>query len=153
MLLAGLRLRRQRFTAPERVDPALAQQVDELMDSGLCCSETIYAVAMQRLEPAADPAGARLVGLCGGMGNRQATCGVYTGGAVAIATLMHDAPARKVRSLCSEFQERLAASHSGELVCADLIKQRQTGTSKQEFCHQITRQGSALVIELVEENR
>ena len=69
---------------------SLGKKVDNYFNQGYCCSESIVKAAVDEYCPefSSDVALAVSSGLCGGMGSKQATCGVFTGGAVALGLVM-----------------------------------------------------------------
>ncbi|MBF0154161.1 MAG: C_GCAxxG_C_C family protein [Magnetococcales bacterium] len=136
-------------------DPLIArigQRAAALYEEGLCCSEAIFLAVTEALGQ--DPQAMRSLvplasGLCGGMGNRNATCGVFTGGAMALGWLMGQTSAQDkdkiTRTLTARFQERLLAE-AGALRCQDLLDHfgpiRNLG---KRMCRRLTSQGAEVL--------
>ncbi len=124
-------------------------------EEGYCCAEAIVAAALEVYWTAHAPPLAHLAaGLCGGMGNQQATCGVFTGAALAIG-LVAGGPAGKgrdarIKTAAALFQQRLAAEAGGQL-CHELLKEMGIANWNKRLCRRLTRRGAELLAEVLEE--
>ncbi|MBF0177002.1 MAG: C_GCAxxG_C_C family protein [Magnetococcales bacterium] len=139
---------------------AIRQRADALYEGGLCCSEAVFLAVVESLGEEPDRA-RNLVplasGFCGGMGNRNATCGVYTGGAMAAGLLVGKTTPqdkeKSTRNLTARFQERLLAE-AGALRCQDLLDKfgpiRNIG---KRMCRRLTAQGAEILARTILESK
>lgn len=90
--------------------------------------------------------------LCGGMGNRKATCGVFTGGAAAIGLVAGGLPEKggdkRIRDLSASFQEELAQKAGGQ-ICEDLLNEMGLRNWNKRLCKRLTRQGAEILAGLI----
>ena len=122
---------------------------------GHCCAEAILLSAIEVYAPDTSREVTRMAtGLCGGMGNHNATCGVFTGGALAIGLLtdgVSDGRRKKmVKTLSSRFQielEQLAGGH----ICESLLKEMGIRNWNGRLCRKLTRQGAEVLAGLMNE--
>ncbi|MBF0136533.1 MAG: C_GCAxxG_C_C family protein [Magnetococcales bacterium] len=144
----------------DRMITKIGERAEALYGEGLCCSESIFLAVVESLGENPDVARTMVPvasGLCGGMGNRNATCGVYTGGAVAIGLLRgRSSPLDKdklTRTLTARFQEQLLAE-AGALRCQDLLDKfgpiRNIG---KRLCRKLTRQGAEILAKTILESK
>ena len=140
-------LRRGDVADPRAV--AAGEEAERWMGEGRCCAEAIVLATIDRFAPDA-PRGvaAAAAGLCGGMGNQRATCGVYTGGALAIGLLPGGRDARALKGLSAGFQERLAAE-AGALECGELRRLMGWRNLTGGRCRELTARGAELLAEMV----
>ncbi|WP_082626974.1 C-GCAxxG-C-C family protein [endosymbiont of Ridgeia piscesae] len=123
---------------------------------GYCCSEAIM-LAMSDVYPngaKAEIAGVAS-GLCGGMGNKKATCGVFTGGAAALGLVAGKAPQKggnkQIRELASRYHETLEQEAGGQ-ICEEILKQMGIRNLNKRLCRKLTRRGSELLAQLIEQS-
>ncbi|WP_085441751.1 C-GCAxxG-C-C family protein [Magnetofaba australis] len=143
---------------PDEEVSSLAQAAEELAlslaKSGYCCSEAILLAAGRVMRPNdTDPPYQMATGLCGGMGGRQATCGIFTGGALAIAH-MCDEPTvsgdrkKRVKSVSEAFQRRLQEHTGGINQCDALLEDfgviRNIGKRQ---CRKLTGEATRILVE------
>lgn len=144
-----LRLKRDEPGAAERT-VAMGRLAEVEMASGRCCAEAMVLAAVEHLNPSATPMpAASLAGLCGGMGGRRATCGVYTGGALALGVALEGAPSKVVKRASARLLERLEAE-SGALVCGELLARMGPENSDYSLCRRLAARGAELVEEIAE---
>ncbi|MBF0623755.1 MAG: C_GCAxxG_C_C family protein [Magnetococcales bacterium] len=136
----------------------VGQRAEAHYKGGLCCSEALFLAATEGFGtgPAPPERAALAAGLCGGMGNRQATCGVFTGGAVAVGFLVGKTSLqdrdKTVRTLVARFQERLERE-AGAHVCRDLLDRfGPVGNLNKRLCRKLTRRGAEILTDLLLEN-
>ncbi len=123
---------------------------------GECCSEAIVHAAVDTFETAL-PAEVVpvMAGLCGGMGNRQATCGVFTGGAVALGMIARGPQAtldkKALSALSGRYHERLQQQW-GAQTCGELLEKMGIRNWNHSQCRKLTRQGAELTAILLLES-
>lgn len=123
---------------------------------GHCCAEAILLAAIEVYAPDTSREVTQMAtGLCGGMGNHNATCGVFTGGALAIGLLTDGTSdsrrKRQVKTLSSRFQvelEQLAGGH----ICESLLKEMGIRNWNGRLCRELTRQGAEVLAGLMSES-
>lgn len=90
-------------------------------------------------------------GLCGGMGNRKATCGVFTGGAVAFGLIANQrgdvVDKKQLKALAARF-EGILAQEAGGQICEDILKKMGIRNWNYSQCKKLTGRGAELVAEL-----
>jgi C_GCAxxG_C_C family probable redox protein len=93
--------------------------------------------------------------LCGGMGNYKVTCGVFTGGAVAVGLVAGGDPGKKrdkrIREVAMRFQELLEQEAGGH-VCEDLLAKMGLWNFNKRLCKRLTRQGAEMLAGLIIES-
>jgi C_GCAxxG_C_C family probable redox protein len=129
---------------------------EDYFSRGYCCSEAIMlAISDVYLNGARNEAASIASGLCGGMGNKKATCGVFTGGAMALGMVTGAAPRkggnREVRELASRYHE-LLEQVAGDQICEDILKQMGIRNLNKRLCRKLTGRGSELIAQLIEEH-
>jgi C_GCAxxG_C_C family probable redox protein len=131
----------------------LAQKVDEQFCDGYCCSEAIVIAATELYAPniPKELAHAAASGLCAGMGDKKATCGVFTGGAVAIGLVLgkgvkKDKP---IKRLSSQYHQQLE-QHAGGQICQQLLDNMGVMNWNGSRCRRLTRDGGAILQSLFE---
>ena len=135
-----------------------AERAIRYFQEGYCCSESVvrsilelYApsVPVETLMPLAS-------GFCGGMGDRNGVCGVFSGGVLVLGHFMgrrHSGESdREVRRLAGEFQSRLKEESKGALICRDILKDMRFTNWNKRGCRRLTGLGAMMVAELIEEN-
>ncbi|MCP3666677.1 MAG: C_GCAxxG_C_C family protein [Gammaproteobacteria bacterium] len=87
-------------------------------------------------------------GLCGGMGGYKATCGVFTGGAMAISLLSSQGrlpEGKKTRELSARFHQQLLA-HAGGQICEELLEDMGSIRNiNKRLCRKLTRDGAEIL--------
>lgn len=103
------------------LDPAV-EVVEDLMLSGLCCTQAIVELALDETDRADPPMVAAAASLCAGMGVGGA-CGALTGGLLALSILRGDEPVREatVRRYVEWFKEEFGSTECRDLVADDPI--------------------------------
>lgn len=124
--------------------------------AGECCSEALVHAIIDHWSPGTPPETATMVqGLCGGMGNKRATCGVFTGGAVAIGIVAQaqseTVDAKRVKQITARFQELLEREW-GDHICGNLLKGMGMGNWNRSHCRRLTCRGAELVVEILHES-
>ncbi|MGN7610677.1 C-GCAxxG-C-C family protein [Magnetococcales bacterium HHB-1] len=140
----------------KEIDLAIAKRLKE----GYCCSEALFLGTMDALpeEKAFDQNLVRVTsGLCGGMGTRESTCGVFTGGAIALGYLAGrttpDKKDQRGRDLSAQFFKTLS-EEAGAHSCRDLLdKFGRVANLNHQKCHQLTRQGGEVLAKIIQEHK
>ncbi|PLY15794.1 MAG: 1-deoxy-D-xylulose-5-phosphate synthase [Sedimenticola sp.] len=92
--------------------------------------------------------------LCGGMGNNKATCGVFTGGALALSLFTDGAVGKqrdtRIKPASADFQERLAAEVGGH-VCEELLSNMGMLNWNKRMCRLLTRHGAEVLAEVIDQ--
>ena len=121
---------------------------------GYCCSEAMVLAAIDVYVPEADKRVIDMVsGLCGGMGNKRATCGVFTGGAAALGLVAQGyggCSGKCVRKASSDFHQQLERLAGGQL-CGDLLASMGVRNWNKSQCRELTRKGAVLLASIIEE--
>ena len=146
----------------DRVTPtdyATMKQIGESAEAyfrnGECCVEAVVHATIDHLAPDTPPEVVAMVqGLCGGMGNKRATCGVFTGGAVAIgiAAKAREVPltAEQIKKITARYLELLEQEWGGH-TCDELLKGMGISNWNRSQCRRLTIRGAELVAELMAE--
>jgi C_GCAxxG_C_C family probable redox protein len=126
----------------------LAQKVEEKFCDGYCCSEALV-IATTELYAHDIPkelAHAASSGLCGGMGNKKATCGVFTGGALAIGLVLGKGVKKdkRIKELTALYHQQLE-QHAGEQICQQLLDKMGFMNWNGSRCRRLTRDGGAIL--------
>ncbi|QYZ67925.1 MAG: C_GCAxxG_C_C family protein [Gammaproteobacteria bacterium (ex Lamellibrachia satsuma)] len=133
------------------------ERAEHYFAEGYCCSEAIL-LAMADIYPnsAKTEVAGLASGLCGGMGNKKATCGVFTGGAAAFGLVAGKAPQkggnRQIKELASRYHEILEQEAGGQ-ICEEILKQMGIGNLNKRQCKKLTRRGSELLAQLIEQSK
>ncbi|MBA1445207.1 MAG: C-GCAxxG-C-C family protein [Chromatiales bacterium] len=133
------------------------ERAEHYFAEGYCCSEAIL-LAMADIYPnsAKTEAAGLASGLCGGMGNKKATCGVFTGGAAAFGLVAGKAPQKggneQIRELASRYHEILEREVGGQ-ICEEILKQMGIGNLNKRRCKKLTRRSSELLVQLIEQSK
>jgi C_GCAxxG_C_C family probable redox protein len=128
---------------------------DQRVEEGYCCAEAILAATLETYWVPPHPPLAHLVaGLCGGMGNQQATCGVFTGGAVAIG-LVAGGPAGKGRDerikATAALLHRRLREEAGAQFCGDILEHMGIANWNKRLCRRLTVRGAEILAEILAE--
>lgn len=121
--------------------------------TGACCAEAVVHACLDHLAPEGDLAVHTLVaGLCGGMGDRQATCGVFTGGAIALAAIYQargeSRDHRQLKAQAAKLHQQLSQEWDAQL-CGDIRKTMGVRNWNFSQCRRLTQRGAERVAELV----
>ena len=121
--------------------------------NGECCSEAVVHAAIELLAPETpDEVVAMVRGLCGGMGAGKATCGVFTGGAVALGLIANTAKGtvdkKQLKQMALHYEELLSEEAGGQ-ICEELKKKMGIRNWNGSQCRKLTRRGAELVAEMV----
>ena len=139
----------------EQTLKSVKEQAEDYFQQGDCCSEALVKTLVQRHSKSLDADSAKLMttGLCGGMGNKQATCGVFTGGAVAISLLIDEAKDRKkeIKKLSADFHQQLSDVYQDEQ-CEKILKKMGLKNLNRSQCKKLTGIGAELVEKIVINN-
>jgi C_GCAxxG_C_C family probable redox protein len=132
----------------------IGETAEEYWKEGYCCSEAMVLAAAKTFAPDRLPIAETLGGgLCGGMGDEKATCGVFTGGALAIGLLAdYTGPVKQsmpdVKVLAARFRERMEEEAGGH-ICADLLAHMGDANKEKKLCGMLTRRGAEVLGELI----
>jgi len=131
----------------------LPQKVDEQFCDGYCCSEAIV-IATTELYGSNIPkeiVHAASSGLCGGMGGKNATCGVFTGGAVAISFVLGKGlkKDKQIKTLSAQYHQQLE-QHAGGQICQQLLDKMGILNWNGSRCRRLTRDGGAILQSLLD---
>ncbi len=122
----------------------LAQLVEKQFRDGYCCSEAIVMAATKKYSPDIPDhlAHAAASGLCAGMGDKQATCGVFTGGAVAIGLVLGKGikKDKRIKNLSALYHKQLE-QHAGEKICQSLLNDMGIRNWNGSQCRNLTIKG------------
>lgn len=135
----------------------LRETAETLFADGYCCSEAVVLAAIEHLAPSTPRDSVKLAtGLCGGMGDRGATCGVFTGAAMAAGLVIpederkaHKARSRELAMQLRSTLEREAGGH----VCQDILKQMGLKNINKRLCRKLTGRGAELLGELLTQSK
>ena len=142
-----LRLKRDQAGADPRV-VVMGRLAEVEMAGGRCCAEAMVLAAVEHLNRDASPTlAASVAGLCGGMGGKRATCGVYTGGALALGVALEGQDRKALKRASGELVERLEAE-SGALVCRELLDRMGPTNKDYSQCRRLAARGAELVAEI-----
>jgi C_GCAxxG_C_C family probable redox protein len=139
----------------------MEQNAQAHFNNGYCCSEALFLSVIETFSKEDLGKAGELVsmasGFCGGMGNKKATCGVFTGGALALGFLSRNASPtptqrKKTRKLSAQYLERLE-KNTGAHVCHELLDEKGLFNRKAKFCQKLTCQGAEVLAELIQENQ
>ena len=145
-----LRLARDEPAADARV-VKMGERAEGYMAAGRCCTEAVILAAIDAFAPDTPKAVATsAAGLCGGMGTREATCGVYTGAALAIGVIRPGEKAVALKDATAAFQRRLAGE-AGGLVCQELRERMGEPNRDGTLCRRLTARGAEIVAEMMVE--
>lgn len=139
-----------------RDDPRIARMgelTERYFKAGFCCSEALIRAACEVFAPELPAELSRSgTGLCGGMGTKEATCGVYTGGAVALGLLGGNRVPKEdhghTKRCTVLFQERLRAE-AKHLGCKELLKEMGLANWNRRLCCRLTRRGGEILAEVI----
>ena len=146
------RLLREDPTADRRVVET-GERAERYMEGGRCCTEAMILAAIDGFAPETSRAvAAAAAGLCGGMGTREATCGVYTGAALAFGVVRPEDDAKALKGAAGEFQRRLA-DEAGGLVCGELRDRMGPANADGSRCRRLTARGAEILAEMVVSDR
>ncbi|GBD98356.1 putative redox-active protein [bacterium BMS3Abin07] len=126
--------------------------------NGYCCSESILKAAIEIFSLDVEPGLVRMAsGFCGGMGNGEGPCGVYSGGIMVIGILAGRTDIgesdRLSRKLSGQYTERLRSLADG-IICRDLLDNMGfTGNFNKRGCRKLTRRGAETLADIIAENR
>ena len=135
--------------------PSVKEQAETYFKNGDCCSEALVQTLAERFTTEYDPDIAKhmVTGLCGGMGRKQATCGVFTGGAVAISLLTKETSDRKkiVRKASSEFHQQLQDIYGSDQ-CEQILGKMGIKNWNRSQCRKLTGIGTEILEKLISKN-
>lgn len=137
---------------PNRKAEQTGARAVEMASEGQCCAEALVASVIDNIRPETSTAIVPLMtGLCAGMGNKQATCGVFTGGAVALGLLAEELPEEQrkktIKKLAAEYEAQLSSEAGGQR-CHDLRKKMGLRNWNNGECHKLTGRGAELVVQI-----
>jgi C_GCAxxG_C_C family probable redox protein len=122
----------------------LPQLVEKQFRDGYCCSEAIVMATTKLFSPDIPEhfAHAAASGLCGGMGDKQATCGVFTGGAVAIGLVLGKGVKKdkRIKKLSALYHKQLE-QHTGEQICQSILDDMGISNWNGSQCRNLTIKG------------
>jgi len=131
----------------------LAQKVEEQFCDGYCCSEALVIATADRYAPNIPKtiAHAASTGLCGGMGDKKATCGVFTGGAVAIGLVLGKGVKKdkRIKKISALYYQQLE-EHAGGQVCQQLLDKMGFMNWNGSRCRRLTRDGGTILQSLLD---
>jgi hypothetical protein len=123
----------------------LGRRALERAGEGRCCAEAVILAVLEQVGAVeVERLAASARALCGGMGNREATCGVYTGGALALGFALEGAGKEELKAAAARFQEALRAE-AGALACKALRQDMGAANEGNRLCHRLTARGAELV--------
>ena len=135
---------------------SLGDQVDGYFTQGYCCSESIVMAVVDEYCPEVSPelAMAASSGLCGGMGSKQATCGVFTGGAIALGLVLGKGQKKdkKIKQLSAQYFEKMEL-YAGAQQCQQVLKKMGLKNWNRSRCRLLTCRGGIELQALLEGNR
>lgn len=132
----------------------------EMGAKGYCCSQIIMALALEaRGEENPDLIRA-MSGLCQGMGDCQAACGVLSGAVCALALFAgkgedaetEDPRLALMRSELSQWFHETVAAQYGGVNCCDILGTRECGNPDMGRCSDILAQTHEKLVEILTEN-
>ncbi len=124
---------------------------------GYCCTEAIFKASIDVFSLNIPEGAIRMAsGFCGGMGNMENTCGVYSGGVIVIGIVVGRSTSRDSaelsRDLSGLFTERLRAEIKG-MICKDLLDDMGLiGNMNKRGCRKLTKRGAEILAEIILEN-
>jgi len=128
--------------------PTLKSTAEKYFADGYCCSEAIVLATVDQYQLPLDTelAQASASGLCGGMGGQQASCGVFTGGAIAIGLVLGKGVKKDqhIKSLSAHFFEQLE-QHAGGHLCQQLKKKMGLKNWNGSRCRKLTADGGEIL--------
>ena len=128
--------------------PSSDNTAERYFSDGYCCSEAIVLATVDQYQLSLDAelAQASASGLCGGMGGQQASCGVFTGGAVAIGLALGKGVKKDqhIKSLSALFFEQME-QHAGGHECQQLKKQMGLKNWNGSRCRKLTADGGKIL--------
>lgn len=132
---------------------AMGETAHRFANRGECCAEAVVHAAIELLAPHTPAEVATSVrGLCGGMGNGKATCGVFSGSAVALGLIVSQsadrADKKRLKEMTARF-EAILAQEAGGQICDELKKKMGIRNWNGSQCKKLIRRGAELVAELV----
>ena len=131
----------------------LAQQVEKQFRDGYCCSEALVIAATESYaaDISKDVAHAAASGLCGGMGGKQSTCGVFTGGAVALSLILGKGikKDKRIKELSALYHQQLQ-QHAGGQICQQLIDRMGVMNWNGSRCRLLTKDGGELLQSIID---
>jgi C_GCAxxG_C_C family probable redox protein len=142
----------------EQIRKEVAQQAADHFKNGLCCSEAILKSIAEKFAPHTPSSIVCLAsGLCGGMGNRKATCGVFTGGALALSLFAGrtrpQESAKLIRTLAGKLHQQLEQEF-GANRCEDLLtKKKFQNLFKNTRCRKLVIRGTELLVDIILEHQ
>lgn len=120
-----------------------------------CCSEAVFMTVLEFFPvEAMDPANfaGMAAGLCGGMGNQKATCGVFTGGALSLGLLARNADKdqkKLLRTVVGTYHDAMTRVAGGQL-CDELLKKFGfVNKLTRHECHALTGKGVEILAKLI----
>lgn len=133
--------------------PPLGERVEEHFRNGLCCSEALVMATVEFYAPHVpfEVAYGVSAGLCGGMGGKRATCGVFTGGAVALGLVLGRGSKQdqRIRTLSADYHQQLQQLAGAE-ICQQILDQMGILNWNRAGCRRLTREGSELLQSILE---
>lgn len=139
----------------------MGQRAEEHCKNGYCCAEAMCLATIETFSRKDATTSTDFVnmatGLCGGMGNKKATCGVFTGGAMALGLLsgrfFASKKDNKIRQYSAYFHEQLSAEIGGD-ICQDLLEKfRILSNRNRKMCHLLTRRGAEILAQIIVDNQ
>ena len=134
---------------------SLGDKVDDYFTEGYCCSEAIVMAVADQYCPdiPVTVAKAASSGLCGGMGGKNATCGVFTGGAIALGLVLGNGEKKdkNIKNLSAEFFEKMEL-HAGAQQCSQVLKKMGLKNWNRSRCRLLTSRGGTELQAMLEAN-
>ena len=125
------------------------ERAREYFTQGRCCAEAVVAATVGVFGRGVDPS--LLIaskGLCGGMGGHRATCGVFTGGALALSLLAGpEFPKDRLKAMTADFHSWLAEEAGGQ-ICSELLERMGPSNFNHRLCGELTGRGAELTATL-----
>ncbi len=130
----------------------LSEQIYHKMQEGYCCSESLVMATTEKYAPHIPQQLSHIAasGLCGGMGNKQGSCGVFTGGVVAIGLVLGDGSKKNkyVKKLSAQYQQQLE-EHAGGKICHELLAKMGISNWNGSKCRQLSADGGQILQEIL----
>jgi C_GCAxxG_C_C family probable redox protein len=135
----------------------MGERAERYYKDGYCCSEAILKAAIDifSIDISSDMV-RHASGFCGGMGNREGPCGVFSGGIMVLRSLVERTGSRNddrlLRDLSSTYTEKVKGEAKG-VVCNDILgKMGIVNRLGKRGCRKITRRGAEILAEIILEH-
>lgn len=126
----------------------LAERTGELFSEGYCCSEAIVLACTAKYHPELPTETAKAVssGFCGGIGDKQSTCGVITGAVLALGLVMDRGVKRDpaMKDLSAKLRREIYAEYGCER-CHEILSKMGIMNWRARKCLKFTMRGAEIL--------